>query len=151
MGEHYRTTASSITVSDPSTISSGTSSEDGLISGVHYNSPSISNRVYPTPSRRWWPRITINRPDQSWGTNITYILTAEGLLYLAVVMDFALRRIIGCSMQPTLGKKIALDALLMAVWRRQSKQDVIIHSNKGRSRAVLIGSSLVKRLGCSPA
>ena len=64
-------------------------------------------------------------------TDITYIRTYEGWLYLAVVMDLYSRRIIGWSMKPTLAKEMVLDALLMAVWRRKPKHDVIIHSDQG--------------------
>ena len=62
---------------------------------------------------------------------LTLLRTYEGWLYLAVVMDLSSRRIIGWSMKPTLAKELVLDALLMAVWRRQPKQDVIIHSDQG--------------------
>ncbi len=50
---------------------------------------------------------------------------------MTVVMDLYSRRIIGWSMKPTLAKEIVLDALLMAVWRRKPKHDVIIHSDQG--------------------
>jgi len=76
-------------------------------------------------------QFTIDQPDRAWGTDITYIRTYAGWLYLAVVMDLASRRIIGWSMKATLAKEIVLDALLMAVWRRRPKQDVIIHSDQG--------------------
>ena len=62
---------------------------------------------------------------------LTLLRTYEGWLYLAVVMDLYSRRIIGWSMKATLAKEIVLDALLMAVWRRQPKQNIIIHSDQG--------------------
>lgn len=52
-------------------------------------------------------------------------------MYLAVVMDLFSRRIIGWSMKQTLAKEIVLDALLMAIWRRNPKREVIIHSDQG--------------------
>lgn len=55
----------------------------------------------------------------------------EGWLYLAVVKDLYSRKIIGWSMKATLAKEIVLDALLMAVWRRKPKHDVMIHSDQG--------------------
>ncbi|OOZ37986.1 hypothetical protein BOW53_16810 [Solemya pervernicosa gill symbiont] len=64
-------------------------------------------------------------------TDITYIRTYEGWLYLAVVMDLYSRMIIGWSMKTTLAKEIVLDALLMAIWRRTPEQDVVIHSDQG--------------------
>jgi putative transposase len=57
-------------------------------------------------------------PDERWVTDITYIRTHEGWLYLAVVVDLFSRKIIGWSMQSRMTKDIVLNALLMAVWRR---------------------------------
>lgn len=75
--------------------------------------------------------IEVQRTDQVWTTDITYIRTYEGWLYLAVVMDLYSRMIIGWSMKTTLARELVLDALLMAVWRRKPKQAVIVHSDQG--------------------
>ncbi len=72
--------------------------------------------------------FVVNTPDTSWVTDITYIRTWQGWLYLAVVLDLYSRKVIGWSMKPTLAKDIVLDALLMAVWRRRPNEPVIIHS-----------------------
>ena len=70
-------------------------------------------------------------PDQIWVTDITYIKTYEGWLYLAVIIDLYSRRVIGWSMQSRMRIDLALSALLMAVWRRKPKSKVIIHSDQG--------------------
>ena len=70
-------------------------------------------------------------PDQAWVTDITYIRTHEGWLYLGVVMDLFSRRIVGWSMQSRITKELVLDALLMAVWRRNPKNEVLVHSDQG--------------------
>jgi len=75
--------------------------------------------------------FTAERPDQLWVTDITYIRTWQGWLYLAVVVDLYSRKVIGWSMKPTIAKEIVLDALLMAVWRRRPNQRVLIHSDQG--------------------
>lgn len=75
--------------------------------------------------------FTVAQADHTWVTDITYIRTYEGWLYLAVVIDLYSRAIIGWSMQPTMKTEMVLDALLMAVWRRRPKQSVIIHSDQG--------------------
>jgi len=77
----------------------------------------------------------VAKPDQAWVTDITYIKTHEGWLYLAVIIDLYSRRIIGWS-QNTYGQSrmqmdLVLSALLMAVWRRKPKSKVIIHSDQG--------------------
>ena len=59
--------------------------------------------------------FTVPRPNTAWVTDITYVRTWEGWLYLAVVMDVYSRRIIGWSTKPTLAQDLVLDALLMAV------------------------------------
>ncbi|EKF72738.1 transposase subunit B, partial [Alcanivorax hongdengensis A-11-3] len=70
-------------------------------------------------------------PNESWVTDITYVRTHEGWLYLAVVLDLFSRRVIGWSMQSRITKELALDALLMAVWRRTPEGKVIVHSDQG--------------------
>lgn len=73
---------------------------------------------------------TVQQPNRAWVTDITYVRTWEGWLYLAVVMDLYSRRIVGWSTKPTLAQDLVLDALLMAV-RRRKPQHVLIHSDQG--------------------
>jgi len=75
--------------------------------------------------------FSVDAPDRVWVTDITYIRTFEGWLYLAVVMDLYSRIVVGWSMKPTLTRELVLDALLMAIWRRRPKQPVIVHSDQG--------------------
>ena len=73
----------------------------------------------------------VAEPNQVWVTDITYLRTYEGWLYLAVVLDLFSRQVIGWSMQSRIDRELVLAALLMAVWRRQPKQEVIVHSDQG--------------------
>ncbi|WP_205712956.1 MULTISPECIES: IS3-like element ISEc24 family transposase [unclassified Escherichia] len=75
--------------------------------------------------------FTVVKPNQVWVTDITYIRTWQGWLYLAVVIDLFARNVVGWSMKPTLSRELALDALLMAVWRRKPAENVIVHSDQG--------------------
>ncbi|MES1927209.1 ISEch10 OrfB [Salinisphaera sp. T31B1] len=75
--------------------------------------------------------FTVARPDQVWVTDITYIRTWQGWLYLAVVVDLYARKVVGWSMKPTLGREVVLNALLMAVWRRKPARRVLVHSDQG--------------------
>lgn len=99
-------------------------------------------RGYRTPRRKTGTASTVApnhlqrefnvaRPDQAWVTDITYLRTWEGWLYLAVVVDLYSRRVIGWSMQSSLHRELAIDALLMAVQRRRPKSNVLIHSDQG--------------------
>jgi putative transposase len=69
-------------------------------------------------------------PNAKWVTDITYIPTQEGWLYLAVVLDLFSRQVIGWSMQPQLGRDLVLQAVLMAVWQGTSGAPVILHSDR---------------------
>jgi putative transposase len=75
--------------------------------------------------------FTVDRPNRVWVTDVTYIRTWQGWLYLAAVMDLYARNIVGWSMKPTLARELVLDALLMAVWRRRPQQRVLVHSDQG--------------------
>lgn len=75
--------------------------------------------------------FTVAQPDRAWVTDITYIRTWQGWLYLAVVIDLYARKVVGWSMKPTMDREIVLDALMMAVWRRKPKNQVLIHSDQG--------------------
>ncbi|WP_434082424.1 IS3 family transposase [Acinetobacter venetianus] len=70
-------------------------------------------------------------PNQLWVTDITYIRTHEGWLYLAVVIDLFSRIVVGWSMKSRITTDLVLDALLMALWRRNPKNKVLIHSDQG--------------------
>jgi len=90
-----------------------------------YGRPSL---IAPNKLQR---EFTVEQPDYAWVTNITYIRTWQGWLYLAVVMDLFSRKVVGWSMKPTLARALVLDAILMAVWRRKPKNKVLIHSDQG--------------------
>ena len=75
-------------------------------------------------------RFTATRPNTAWVTDITYIRTWQGWLYLAVVMDLFSRKIIGWSAGPTIHRDLVLDAVLMAV-RRRRPRGAVIHSDQG--------------------
>jgi putative transposase len=76
-------------------------------------------------------QFDVKRPDEAWVTDITYIRTYEGWLFLAVVLDLFSRQVIGWSMQSRMEADLVMKALLMAVWRRQPKAEVIVHSDQG--------------------
>jgi putative transposase len=70
-------------------------------------------------------------PNEAWVTDITYIRTHEGWLYLAIVLDLHSRMVVGWSMKSRLTSDLALGAILMAVWKRKPKGQVIVHSDQG--------------------
>ena len=76
-------------------------------------------------------QFDVSAPNRVWVTDITYIRTHEGWLFLAVVLDLFSRQVVGWSMQPRMDRELALNALLMAVWRRQPRETVVVHSDQG--------------------
>ncbi len=70
-------------------------------------------------------------PNKFWVSDITYVRTYEGFLYVATVLDLFSRRIVGWSMDKTMDRHLVIKALMMAVWKRQPKESVLIHSDQG--------------------
>lgn len=70
-------------------------------------------------------------PNQKWVADFTYIWTAEGWLYVAVVIDLFSRRVVGWSMNAAMMAQLVTDALVMAIWRRGKPQALLHHSDRG--------------------
>ena len=75
--------------------------------------------------------FTVDRPDQVWVADITYIRTWCGFLYLAVVIDLFSRRVVGWSMKTSLSREVVIEALLMAVRRRRPRNEILVHTDQG--------------------
>ena len=75
--------------------------------------------------------FSVAEPNQAWCTDITYIRTYEGWLYLAVVIDLFNRGVVGWSMKNHQKAIIVMDALFMAVKRRRPTKTVLINSDQG--------------------
>jgi putative transposase len=84
--------------------------------------------VAPNVLDRQFEADTANR---KWVADFTYIWTAEGWLYAAVVLDLYSRRIVGWSMQANMTSQLVADALMMAVWRRGKPVGLLHHSDQG--------------------
>jgi putative transposase len=76
-------------------------------------------------------QFTATRPNKAWVTDITYIRTWQGWLYLAVVMDLFSRMIVGWAAEPSIHRELVLNAVLMAVRRRRRPRGTLIHSDQG--------------------
>jgi putative transposase len=69
--------------------------------------------------------------NQKWASDITYVHTEEGWMYLATVIDLYSRAVIGWSMDKRMTQELVCDALMMALFKRKFPKDVIIHSDRG--------------------
>jgi putative transposase len=90
-------------------------------------------------------QFDVTAPDTAWVTDITYIKTTEGFVYLAVVIDLYSRRVVGWSMQSRQTTDLVLQALLLAVWRRKPRGKVLIHSDQGSQFNSIDWASFLKQ------
>jgi putative transposase len=74
-------------------------------------------------------------PNEKWISDITYVWTMQGWLYLCVYIDLHSRSVIGWSMSNRINKQLVCDALMMALWRRGFPKGVIVHSDRGSQYA----------------
>ena len=75
-------------------------------------------------------RFEVQQPNQCWLSDVTYISTREGSLYLAAVLDLYSRAVVGWAMSRTLGTPLVIDALNMAL-RQRGRGPAILHSDRG--------------------
>ena len=101
-----------------------------------------TKEVSPNRVRR---QFKVKRPNVCWLSDVTYIPTREGWLYLAAVMDLYSRAIVGWGMGQSLDGKLAADALHMAIARRGVPVIVIVHSDRGSTYATRIYRDIIKK------
>lgn len=91
--------------------------------------------------------FTVDEADRAYVSDITYIWTQEGWLYLAVVIDLFSRKVVGWSMGARMKAQLVCDALEMACWQRRPKAGLIVHSDRGSQYASTLYRRLLKRHG----
>ncbi len=100
-----------------------------------YRVTTQSDHGFRTAPNRLDRQFTADGPNQRWASDITYIRTGEGWLYLAVVMDLYSKAIIGWSMSHRITRDLVLQALLMALWNRTPEEGLMHHSDRGSQYA----------------
>lgn len=114
-----------------------------------YKATTNANHTLPVAPNLLEQDFTATAPNQKWVSDITYIATDEGWLYLAVVVDLYSRLVVGWAMSERMTAKLVCDALQMALWRRKRPHGVIVHSDRGSQycsgdyQRLLRGSGLV--------
>lgn len=93
-------------------------------------------------------QFIVEKPNQAYVSDITYIWTQEGWLYLAVVIDLFSRKVVGWSMSSRMKAALACDALKMTLWQRRPKEGVIVHSDRGVQYASKDYRTLLMINGC---
>ena len=96
-----------------------------------YKATTNSNHNLPVAPNLLQQNFTANKPNKKWVSDITYIWTEEGWLYLATVIDLFSRKIVGWAISERMTSKLVIDALQMALWHRKMPKGVIVHSDRG--------------------
>lgn len=122
----------------------------GCIRGKRRSTTRPDDRLPPAPDlvdRRFLSAS----PDRLWLADITYLATRQGFLYLAFILDACSRRIVGWSMASHLRTELVVDALRMALWRRDSPSGVIHHSDRGSQYTALSFGERLEEAGIFPS
>jgi putative transposase len=111
--------------------------EDGLQARQRrrYKRTTQSRHNWPVAPNRLAQSFVAPGPNQKWLTDITYIPTVEGWLYLSVVLDLYSRIVVGWAMEPYLTDTLTKKALKMALDRRQPQPGLLHHSDRGSQYA----------------
>lgn len=94
-----------------------------------------SNHDQPIADNLLQQDFSATAPNQKWVTDITYIQTGEGWLYLAAIIDLFSRRVVGWAMSSTMETSLVLTALDMALGNRSPGKDLVHHSDRGSQYA----------------
>jgi len=128
--------------------------KDGLKS-VHKRKYKVcttdSKHSYPVSENVLQQDFSTTAPNQKWGSDITYIRTDEGWLYLAVVLDFCSRKVVGWSMDSSIDAKLCCDALGKALVKRKPPEDLIHHSDRGSQYASFDYRRILKKHRMTPS
>ncbi len=110
-----------------------------------YKATTNSKHQHPVSENVLDRQFKARKPNQLWVTDITYIPTNEGWLYLATVMDLYSRKIIGWAMDKTMTKELVIAALNMAYKRQKPSHGVIHHSDRGVQYASMEYQKLLRQ------
>lgn len=94
-----------------------------------------SNHKLPVAPNLLDRKFSVDRPNAVWCSDITYLWTMQGWLYLAVVIDLCSRKAVGWAMDAHMKTSLVKEALSMAYWRRKPSKGLIHHSDRGSQYA----------------
>jgi transposase InsO family protein len=100
-----------------------------------YRTTTDSRHPFPIAVNVLMRDFEVDAPDTAWVTDITYLATSEGWLYLAVILDLFSRRVVGHAMSERIDRHLVLDALGNALRQRPGARDAIHHSDRGSQYA----------------
>jgi len=104
-----------------------------------------SRHTLPVAENLLQRQFDVGEPNRAWVSDITYIRTAQGWLYLAVVLDLYSRRVVGWSMAPSMPATLVMSALAMALQQRRPAPGLLLHSDRGSQYASDEYQALLRR------
>ena len=112
-------------------------SQLGIRSKRHkaYKRTTNSNHSSPIAPNLIGRKFKATKPNQAWVSDITYIPTGEGWLYLAIVKDLFSKKVVGYAYSDRINTQLCLEALNMAIRRQKPKRGLIFHSDRGTQYA----------------
>lgn len=116
-----------------------------------YRRTTDSKHNFPVAENLLERNFTANAANTVWCSDITYLWTMEGWLYLAVVMDLYSRKIVGWASSSSLKTSLVKEALTMAYWQRKPGKGLIHHSDRGRQYASYAYQALLRRYEITPS
>lgn len=123
--------------------------EQGLVAKARCKTRAAtdSNHNHPVAPNLLGGRFDADYPNQVWVTDITYLKTREGWLYLAVVIDLYSRMVVGWSINNRMAKDLVINALEKAIKRRNPDPGLICHSDRGSQYCSHAYQDLLKKYG----
>ncbi len=112
-----------------------------------FKATTYSNHNYPVAPNLLNRNFQVKAANMAWVSDITYISTREGWLYLAAVMDLHSGKVVGWAMDKQMTQNLVMDALKQAVGRARPPRGVILHSDRGVQYACKSYRNLLSRLG----
>jgi putative transposase len=127
--------------------------ENGIRSKMRrkFKATTDSNHRLPVAPNRLKRNFTAKAPNQLWCTDITYLWTDEGWLYLAAIIDVFTRKVVGWAMRDRLTLPLVLDALDMAMTRQRPASGLVHHSDRGCQYAAREYQKALRRYAIVPS
>ena len=116
-----------------------------------FKAPSAAGQAQTVAPNQLNREFTVDVPDSVYVGDITYLLTGEGWLYLAVVLDLCSRAVVGWSMANHMRAELVNQALSMALYQRQPAAGLIMHTDRGSQYGADSYRQLLRQHGIEPS
>ncbi len=104
-----------------------------------------SRHKHPVAANLLNRQFEVSQPDRVWCSDITYLWTQQGWLYLAIILDLYSRKVVGWALSNRINAQLVVDALRMAYWRRKPSAGLIHHSDRGSQYASKVYQGELKK------